>query len=47
VREEETLHFHIRDTAPERHARFLQPFYEFPALWPYWVYFDLDAAPLY
>jgi uncharacterized protein len=47
VREEETLRFHIRDTAPERHPRFLQPFYEFPAFWPYWIYFDLDAPPLY
>jgi hypothetical protein len=47
VREEETLHFRILDTAPERHSRWLQPFSEFPAFWPYWIYFDLDAAPLY
>jgi len=39
--------FRILDTAPERHTRFLQPFHTFPAFWPYWVYFDLDAAPLY
>jgi hypothetical protein len=39
--------FRILDTAPERHTRFLQPFYTLPAFWPYWVYFDLDAAPLY
>jgi uncharacterized protein len=39
--------FRIVDTAPERHTRFLQPFYAFPAFWPYWLYFDLDAAPLY
>jgi uncharacterized protein len=39
--------FRILDTAPERHPRFLQPFYAFPAFWPYWVYFDLDAPPLY
>ncbi|HLW48140.1 MAG TPA: beta-L-arabinofuranosidase domain-containing protein [bacterium] len=39
--------FRIRDTAPERHTRFLEPFYAFPAFWPYWVYFDLDATPLY
>jgi DUF1680 family protein len=47
VREGETLHFRILDTAPERHPRWLQPFSEFPAFWPYWIYFDLDAAPLY
>ncbi len=47
VREGETLHFRILDTAPERHSRWLQPFSEFPAYWPYWIYFDLDAAPLY
>jgi DUF1680 family protein len=47
VREAEGLRFRILDTAPERHARFLQPFYDFPAFWPYWVYFDLDAPPLY
>ncbi len=47
VREGETLHFRILDTAPERHSRWLQPFSEFPAFWPYWIYFDLDAAPLY
>jgi uncharacterized protein len=39
--------FRILDTAPERHTRFLEPFYAFPAFWPYWVYFDLDARPLY
>jgi len=32
---------------PERHGRFLQPLYAFPAFWPSWIYFDLDAAPLY
>ena len=47
VREGDGLRFRILDAAPERHARFLQPFYDFPAFWPYWVYFDLDAAPLY
>jgi DUF1680 family protein len=47
VREAEGLRFRILDTAPERHARFLQPFSDFPAFWPYWVYFDLDAPPLY
>ena len=41
------LRFRIVDTAPERHTRFLEPFYAFRAFWPYWVYFDLDAAPLY
>ena len=47
VREGETLHYRIVDRAPERHPRWLQPFWEFPAVWPYWVYFDLDAPPLY
>jgi hypothetical protein len=47
AREGEPLHFRILDTAPERHSRWLQPFSEFPAFWPYWIYFDLDAAPLY
>ena len=47
VREGETLHYRIVDTAPERHRRWLQPFWEFPAFWPYWVYFDLDVPPLY
>jgi uncharacterized protein len=41
------VRFRILDTAPERHTRFLQPYYAFPAFWPYWVYFDLDAPPLY
>ena len=41
------LRFRILDTAPERHTRFLDPFYTFPAFWPYWVYFDLEAPPLY
>jgi uncharacterized protein len=47
VRDASALRFHITDTAPERHKRWLQPLYEFPAFWPYWVYFDLEAAPLY
>jgi uncharacterized protein len=47
VQEEPGIRFRILDTAPERHTRFLQPFYSFPAFWPYWVYFDLDAPPLY
>jgi DUF1680 family protein len=41
------VRFRILDSAPERHTRFLTPFYAFPAFWPYWVYFDLDAPPLY
>ncbi|HKX18924.1 MAG TPA: beta-L-arabinofuranosidase domain-containing protein [bacterium] len=45
--QETPLRFRILDTAPERHSRYLQPYYAFPAFWPYWVYFDLDAAPLY
>jgi len=47
TREGGHLRFRIRDPAPERHRRFLQPLYTFPAFWPYWVYFDLRAAPLY
>jgi DUF1680 family protein len=47
VQEDEPLRFRILDTAPERHTRYLQPFYDFPAFWPYWIYFDLDAPPLY
>ena len=47
VREGDGLRFRILNTAPERHTRYLQPFSEFPAFWPYWVYFDLDAPPLY
>jgi DUF1680 family protein len=45
--QEGPIRFRITDTAPERHVRFLQPFYAFPGFWPYWVYFDLDAPPLY
>jgi hypothetical protein len=47
VREGGGLRFRILNTAPERHTRYLQPFSDFPAFWPYWVYFDLDAPPLY
>lgn len=47
AREEGQVRFRIVDTAPERHRRFLQPLYTFPAFWPYWVYFDLRAPPLY
>jgi hypothetical protein len=41
------LYFNVVDTAPERHRRWLQPLYRFPGFWPYWVYFDLKAPPLY
>jgi DUF1680 family protein len=41
------VRFRIRDSLPERHTRYLQPFYSFPKGWPYWIYFDLDADPLY
>ena len=47
IREDPELRFWIVDTMPERHRRFLQPLYAFPGFWPYWVYFDLDAPPLY
>jgi uncharacterized protein len=42
-----SLRFNVADTAPERHRRWLQPLYRFPGFWPYWVYFDLKAPPLY
>jgi hypothetical protein len=42
-----TVQHRIRNAAPERHTHWPQPFYEFPAFWPYWIYFDLDAPPLY
>ncbi len=45
--QEGPVRFRILDTIPERHTRFLQPLYTFPAFWPYWMYFDLDAPPLY
>jgi hypothetical protein len=41
------LRFNIVDTAPERHRRYLEPLYRFTEFWPYWVYFDLTAPPLY
>ena len=41
------VRFDIVDTAPERHRRYLEPLYRFTAFWPYWVYFDLTAKPLY
>ena len=47
VREGRSLRFRITNTIPERHSRYLTPLYEFPENWPYWVYFDLRAAPLY
>jgi hypothetical protein len=47
VRETPELRFRITDTSPERHTRFLQPLYTIPGFWPYWVYFDLYAPPLY
>ena len=47
VREGPGLRFRILNTLPERHTRYLQPFYTIPGFWPYWVYFDLYAPPLY
>jgi uncharacterized protein len=47
VREGPEPRFRITDTAPERHVRTLQPLHTLPAFWPYWVYFDLAAPPLY
>lgn len=39
--------FRLLNGVPERHTRFLQPLHTIPPFWPYWVYFDLDAQPLY
>ena len=47
VREGPEPRFRITNTEPERHVRYLQPLHTLPAFWPYWVYFDLRAAPLY
>jgi hypothetical protein len=41
------LRFNLVDTAPERHRRWLEPLYRFRGFWPYWLYFDLTAPPLY
>jgi DUF1680 family protein len=41
------LRFTVVDGAPERHQRWLEPLYRLPGFWPYWVYFDLNAPPLY
>jgi hypothetical protein len=41
------LRFNLVDTTPERHRRWLEPLHRFPGFWPYWVYFDLTATPLY
>lgn len=46
-REGRSLRFRMTNTIPERHTRYLQPLYDFPENWPYWVYFDLRAPPLY
>jgi DUF1680 family protein len=47
IREGDGLRFRITNTVPERHTRYLQPLYSVPGFWPYWVYFDLNARPLY
>jgi hypothetical protein len=47
VREGRTQRFRITNTVPERHTRYLQPLCDVPENWPYWVYFDLNAPPLY
>ena len=47
IRDGAELKFRILNRSPERHTRYLVPLYSFPAYWPYWVYFDLDAPPLY
>jgi hypothetical protein len=40
------LRFNLVD-GPECHQHWLQPLYRFPGFWPYWVYLDLTAPPLY
>ncbi|MFI5011570.1 MAG: beta-L-arabinofuranosidase domain-containing protein [Hyphomicrobiales bacterium] len=47
VKEGERLSFRIINGVPERHTRYLLPLYDFPANWPYFVYFDLHAPTLY
>jgi DUF1680 family protein len=47
VKEGPPLRFRIPNGVPERHTRYLQPLYSIPGFWPYFVYFDLDAPPLY
>jgi uncharacterized protein len=47
IREDQGLRFRIANTLPERHTRYLQPLYSVPGFWPYWIYFDLTAPPLY
>jgi hypothetical protein len=47
VREGPGVKFRILNTQPERHTRYLLPLRAFPAHWPHWVYFDVDARPLY
>jgi hypothetical protein len=41
------LRFRIINAVPERHTRYLLALYRVPTFWPYWVYFDLHAEPLY
>lgn len=47
VKESAGLRFRLLNTVPERHTRYLEPLYKVPGFWPYWVYFDLRAPPLY
>jgi DUF1680 family protein len=47
VREGPEPRFRITNLYPERHVRYLQPLHTLPGFWPYWVYFDLEAPPLY
>src|SRR5215472_10653529 len=47
VKEGKSLRFRILNTVPERHTRYLVPLYSLPPFWPYWMYFDLHAPPLY
>jgi DUF1680 family protein len=46
-KEDRDLRFRILNAIPERHTRYLVPLYSLPASWPYWVYFDLNAPPLF
>ena len=47
LKEEGPLRFRILNLVPELHTRYLQPLYSIPGFWPYWVYFDLHAKPLF
>src|SRR5262249_39751319 len=47
VKEGPGLRYRILNTVPAPHPRYPKPLYAVPGFWPYWIYFDLKAAPLY